>query len=134
MKIIRNKYLPFQGFRAINLFDILFVRGNANIDDITMNHETIHSKQYIETGLSFSILLLPLIFIGLWWLWLLLSVFAFYILYVVEWFIKFLIYKFDKHKAYKNTSFEREAYSNEKNLDYLDSRKWFAWVKYFKSK
>ncbi len=24
MKIIRNKYIPFKGFRAINLFGILF--------------------------------------------------------------------------------------------------------------
>jgi hypothetical protein len=29
-------------------------------------------------------------------------------------------------KEYKNISFEKEAYSNEDNLDYLKTRKWFA--------
>lgn len=128
----RNKYIPFQGYKAFFFCGILFVKNNAKINDVTMNHERIHSKQYVETGVTFSILLLPLIFIGLGWLWLLLSIFAFYILYVIEWFIKFIIYKFDKHKAYKNTSFEREAYSNEKNMGYLKSRKIFAWIKYIK--
>lgn len=132
MIIKRNKYIPWQGFKAIFLFGILFVRGDAKIDDITMNHETIHSKQYIETGLLSLLLLLPLLFNGLWWLWLLLSIFAFYIVYVAEWFIKSFIYKFAKNKAYRNTSFEREAYDNEDNLEYLEDRKLFAWVKYLK--
>lgn len=133
MKIIRNKYIPFKGFKAINLFGILFVRGNAKIDDVTMNHESVHSRQYVEVGILSLILLMPLVFNGLWWLWLLLSVFAFYILYVIEWFVKFIIYKLNTHKAYRNTSFEREAYSNEKDLGYLDNRKWFAWIKHLKN-
>ena len=132
MIIYRNKHIPVQGFKAFFCCGILFVRGNDKIDDVTMNHERIHSKQYVETGVTFAILLLPLIFIGLWWLWLTLSAFAFYILYVIEWFGKFIIYKFDNRKAYRNVSFEREAYSNEKDLSYLDNRKWFAWIKYIK--
>lgn len=36
MKIIRNKYIPFKGFRAINIFGVLFVRGNAKIDNVTI--------------------------------------------------------------------------------------------------
>ena len=133
MIIKRNKYIPFQGYKAIFLFGILFVKGDAKIDDVTMNHESVHSKQYVETGLLSLLLLLPLLFNGLWWLWLILSVFAFYILYVAEWFVKFIIYKLNTHKTYRNTSFEREAYSNEKNLNYLDSRKRFAWIKYIKN-
>ena len=43
----------------------------------------------------------------------------FYLIYVVEWIFK----------KYRNISFEREAYINEKNLDYLKSRKHFAWLK-----
>ena len=35
--------------------------------------------------------------------------------------------------AYRNISFEREAYSNEKDLSYLDNRKWFAWIRYIKN-
>ena len=132
MVIYRNKYIPFQGFRAINLFGILFVRGNAKIDDVSINHESVHSRQYVEVGILSLILLLPLVFNGLWWLWLILSVFAFYILYVIEWSVKLFVYKFDKRKAYRNVSFEREAYNNEKDLSYLDNRKLFAWIKYIK--
>ena len=47
MKIIRNNIIPFPGFKAINLFGVLFVKNNAKIDDVTINHEgytleTIH--------------------------------------------------------------------------------------------
>ena len=126
MKIYRNKHIPVQGFKAFFFCGILFVRGNAKIDDVTMNHERIHSKQYVETGITFAILLLPLIFIGLWWLWLTLSVFAFYILYVIEWFVKLFVYKFDNRKAYRNVSFEREAYANDGNVNYLNVRGKYA--------
>lgn len=43
----------------------------------------------------------------------------FYLIYLVEWIIK----------EYRNISFEREAYSNEENLDYLKTRKHYAWLK-----
>lgn len=40
-----------------------------------------------------------------------LLVIPFYIIYLIEWL------------SYKNISFEKEAYSNENNLDYLKTRK-----------
>lgn len=43
----------------------------------------------------------------------------FYMIYVIEWFFK----------GYENISLEKEAYNNENNLDYLKSRKHFAWIK-----
>ena len=48
MKIIRNNYIPFQGYKAINLFGILFVRGNARINEKTIRHEAIHTTQMKE--------------------------------------------------------------------------------------
>ncbi len=105
MKIIRNKYIPFQGYKAINLFGILFVRGNARISERTIRHEAIHTAQMKE-----------MLYIG------------FYLWYFIEWLIRL----FMKGNAYRNTSFEREAYSNEKDLRYLDNRKRFAWIKYIK--
>lgn len=42
-----------------------------------------------------------------------LLVIPFYIIYLIEWLFK----------SYKNISFEKEAYSNEDNLDYLKTRK-----------
>jgi hypothetical protein len=45
----------------------------------------------------------------------------FYILYVIE-----LIFK-----GYRNISFEKEAYQNEKNMNYVRERKLFGWLKYY---
>ena len=106
MKIIRNKYIPFQGYKAINLFGVLFVRGNAKISEVTLNHEKIHTAQMKEMLYIF-----------------------FYLWYVIEWFIRLFMIG----NAYRNISFEREAYSNEKDLNYLKSRKIFAWTKYLKN-
>lgn len=36
------------------------------------------------------------------------------------------------HKAYRNISFECEAYNMQRDLLYLDDRKHYAWVKYLK--
>ena len=70
-----------------------------------INHESIHIKQQEE------MLVLP-----------------FYIWYVTEWLIKVPIY-FSFQKAYYNISFEREAFDNDDNLSYLNSRKKYAWIK-----
>lgn len=46
----------------------------------------------------------------------------FYVVYLVE-----LIFK-----GYRNISFEREAYDNETNLEYLKTRKAYSWAKYWR--
>ena len=68
-----------------------------------INHESIHIKQQEE------LLILP-----------------FYLLYVTEWFVKLFFYG---KKSYYNISFEREAYDNDDNLSYLNTRKKYAWIK-----
>lgn len=40
----------------------------------------------------------------------------FYLIYLIEWLFK----------GYRNIFFEKEAYSNQNNLEYLKNRKWFA--------
>lgn len=102
MKIVRNKILPPKGFSAINLFGVLFCKPNARISDRLINHESIHTAQMKE------MLYIP-----------------FYLWYVTEWLIKL----FGKGNAYKNISFEREAYANQDNLNYLKTRKRYSWVK-----
>ncbi len=73
---------------------------------VLINHERIHLKQQQE------LLILP-----------------FYVPYAMEWLLGFLWYG-DSHKAYQNISFEREAYRNEFNLDYLSERRIFGFMKY----
>ena len=121
MKIIRNKFIPFPGYKAMNLFGILFVRGNAKIDEVTMNHESIHSRQFVELMVLFAVVT---VFIR-WWLPAL-APFAFYVWYVLEWLIRL----FMRGNAYRNISFEREAYTNEANPEYLKNMKWGSWLKY----
>lgn len=128
MKIIRNKYIPFPGYKAINLFGILFVRGNARIDEVTINHEKIHSEQYEEiTALSLFLLgIMGLIFGNLI---ILFSPFMYYALYVLEWLIRLIQFK-NSYMAYRNISFEREAYQKQEDMHYLKSRKFFSFLKY----
>lgn len=104
MKIIRNNILPFKGFSAINLFGVLFVRKNARLGEKTLNHERIHTAQWRE----------------LWYV-------GFLLWYLVEW-----IVRLPKGNAYRNISFEREAYANDDNFTYLETRRRFAFVKYMK--
>ena len=106
MKVIYNSIIPFKGYMAINLFGVLFVRKEYKgaIDDIDLNHEAIHTEQIKELFFIF-----------------------FYIIYVLEWLYRLLFTK-DRfsHMAYRNISFEKEAYNNESNLNYLQNRKSFA--------
>lgn len=104
MKIIYNNIIPFKGFLAVNLFGVLFVRGKQRsryISERVLNHERIHTAQMRELGYIF-----------------------FYILYFLEWIVRL----FMKGRAYKNISFEREAFENEENLNYIATRRpWAMW-------
>lgn len=101
MKTIYNKLIPFKGFSAINLFGVLFVRSEykGKLSKRVYNHEAIHTAQMKELGYI-----------------------LFYIIYFVEWFVRL----FMKGNAYRNISFEKEAYTNEQNFDYLKLRKHYA--------
>lgn len=104
MIIIRNRFLPPTPHHiAINLFGILFVKRNAHLTPALINHERIHTAQMRE-----------LIFI------------FFYILYIAEWLFRLVLCRGDYMSAYRNTSFEREAYLHDHNLSYLSKRPAFA--------
>lgn len=109
MKIIYSSFLPLKGFRAINLFGIIFARKEyAELDEYILNHESIHTRQMLE-----------LLFIG------------FYIWYILEWIANLIRYK-DRYFAYRNIGFEREAFANDNNLHYLKSKRWFSFAKYLR--
>ena len=101
MKVIYNSLIPFKGFKCVNLFGVLFVRHGCVMREEDFNHERIHTAQMKE-----------MLYVG------------FYLWYFVEWLIRL----FGKGNAYKNISFEKEAYSNEKNLNYLEMRQMYAWT------
>jgi len=103
----------------------------------TINHEKIHWKQQLEmmiTGAIMSIITgVVLMSLGIfaWWMLTLLvfPLLFFYLWYVIEWFLRIFI---NGNKAYISLSFEREAYDNDDNLNYLKTRKPYSWLKYMK--
>lgn len=102
MRVIRNRYIPFKGFKAINLLGVVFVREEAEMTDADFNHEAIHTAQMRELG-----------YIG------------FYLCYLVEWLWRMSEGR-SSQRAYHAISFEKEAYAHEEEPDYLASRKPFA--------
>jgi len=104
----------FMRIGGIALFPFVILREKYNSTDSfwvergkkTINHESIHFQQALE------LLVIP-----------------FYILYLLEWAVKLPFYG---AKAYDNISFEREAYGNDTNLDYLKTRKRYNWIKLIK--
>lgn len=74
----------------------------------TIIHENIHLKQQKEMFIVF-----------------------FYLWYGIEWLVRLIQYK-DSHEAYRNISFEREAYNNEYDDEYLSIRKFYEWIHYLR--
>ena len=42
MKVIKNKIIPFKGFKAITIWPFIFTR--SDLSNIDLNHEKIHGK------------------------------------------------------------------------------------------
>ena len=49
MKIIYNKLIPMKGYKAVNLFGVLFAREGARLTADDIRHEEIHTAQMRET-------------------------------------------------------------------------------------
>lgn len=107
MWLIVSKFWVPKGFSGITIFPFVFVRDKFWVESTSfVNHEKIHLRQQLE-----------------------LLVIFFFIWYGLEFLIRLVQHK-DLRKAYRNTSFEREAYANEQNVDYLKKRRWFSFINY----
>lgn len=109
MKIVKCSWFPPKGYAAIMLVWWLIVKTDAHVTSWFINHEEIHERQQKE------MLIIP-----------------FFVWYALEFIFRLIQYR-NWDKAYRNISFEREAYANEYNLDYLPTRKHFAWFNYLKT-
>lgn len=130
MKIITNKFIPFKGFGAMNILGLVFTRKKADeISITTKRHEQIHTMQQYEIMLASA--LVSLILCNIWasWWYLLVTIALPIALYVLVWLIELTLPPYDS--AYKDSLFEREAFANELNRDYLVTRPLFAWAKYW---
>lgn len=107
MILIASKYLVPKGYIGITLYPFIIVRERQLMHHaVLLNHERIHLRQQAE------LLILP-----------------FYIWYIIEYFIRLLMHR-NRTQAYKNISFEREAYANEGTADYLEHRPFWNFLKF----
>ena len=101
-----NRISLFMKVGGITLYPMIIIREGRRTSKL-INHESIHIVQQKELLLIF-----------------------FYIIYIAELLIGAVKYGSFK-ESYMNISFEKEAYANELNLNYLKSRKPYSFLKYF---
>ena len=100
------KYLVPKGYTAITIYPFIMLKHKRQKDDmILINHEKIHLRQQLE-----------------------LLVIGFYLWYFIEFLLRIIKFK-NWYRAYLNISFEREAYKNENDLNYLKSRSFWSFFK-----
>jgi hypothetical protein len=105
--IIVIRHFFYRSYVGLGLWPFIILRNQAlRQDKALINHERIHLRQQAELFLVF-----------------------FYLLYLLEWVLKSLYY-LDFYRAYRNISFEREAYLHENNLHYLRERRPYQGLKY----
>lgn len=107
MFIIVSKYLIPKGYRGITLFPFIILTSKLlKEDSVVINHEKIHIRQQLE------LLIIP-----------------FFIWYFFEFIFRYIKYN-NWNQAYRNISFEKEAYQNEGNFKYLRKRGLCQFLKY----
>ncbi len=105
--IVIFKHIIPKRYVGLTIYPFIFLRDkHLKSDQTLLNHEKIHLKQQVEL------------------LWI-----VFFIWYSVEYLTRLLQFK-NHYKAYKNISFEKEAYKNESDLHYLSKRKFYTFLKY----
>lgn len=107
---IVNRFIPFRTFAAVNIFGLIFVKKGILFTETDLRHELIHTRQMRE------LLFIP-----------------FYMVYFAEWLVRLVQYR-NPLRAYCNVSFEREAYENQSDKDYLKNRRLYAWCHYMRKK
>ncbi|MDG1714758.1 MAG: hypothetical protein P8H50_04660 [Lacinutrix sp.] len=105
--ILISKYLVPKGYLGITIYPFVLLKSKVLKSNIVLvNHEKIHLKQQLE------LLIIP-----------------FYVFYCVEFIFRLIQYR-KWYTAYTNISFEREAYTNQNDQDYLKSRSFWGFLKY----
>ena len=108
MIVIVFKYLTPKWVRGITLFPFIVLSEKSDRNNaVLLNHEKIHIRQQLE-----------------------MLVLLFFVIYLTEFLIGYVKYR-NWQLAYKNISFEREAYANEKDLCYLKQRPFWRFLKYY---
>lgn len=103
--IIVNKFAFAKRITGMTIFPFIFMRKDS-VNSAVLNHESIHIRQQLET-----------------------LIIGFYIMYLLFWLWNSITH-FLPGGAYYRIPFEKEAYLNETNPNYLKTRKPFSWFRY----
>lgn len=160
MRIISNKFIPFKGFGAMNILGLVFTRKPAcEITLVTKRHEQTHTYQQYELVMASALLALVLCNIfASWWYLLIIPVVPF-VIYILSFVLEMIVPPYHNAQilfdnececgkvkkigkwlrkvwldAYRDNCFEREAYMNDHDRNYLATRSLFAWVGYILKK
>lgn len=107
MFLVILPWLFTKNFRGLAIFPFIFLKEKELSSDlVVINHERIHLRQQLE-----------LLWVG------------FFLWYGIEFLIRWIQYG-NSMKAYFNISFEREAYAQESDLNYLKTRKFWSFASY----
>jgi len=108
MIVLVSRFFLRKKFTGMTLWPFVILRnGELKEDIILMNHERIHLRQQLE------LLVIP-----------------FFVFYGIEFLVRLFQYR-NRYEAYKNISFEREAYANEEDLPYLKRRSFWSFIGYY---
>ena len=100
------RIISFGFASGICLYPFVLIGKETELTEQLINHEKIHLKQQLET------FILP-----------------FYVWYFLEFLIRILKHR-NLETAYRNISFEREAFLYESEFEYLNNRKRYAWFRF----
>ncbi len=93
---------------GLTVFPFMFLKHKTlKGNRVLINHEKIHLRQQLE------LLIIP-----------------FFMIYILEYVVRLIQYR-NRQLAYRNISFECEAYINEKDLDYLKKEVFLEFYKVF---
>ena len=96
-----------KNFDGITIWPFVIVRHQVlQKDSVFLNHERIHLRQQIEMLIIF-----------------------FYLWYGLEFLIRWISYG-NRNIAYRNISFECEAYAFENQLHYIEKRTFWSFLKF----
>ena len=102
-------HVPWMRPAGMALFPFILIRERRfEYDPVLINHELIHFRQQLE------MLIIP-----------------FYLLYLVNYAFNLVKYR-DHYTAYRKMYYEREAYTNERDMKYLKKRKFWAFWGYLR--
>lgn len=107
MFVVVASWLFTKNFRGLAIFPFIILKENSLKSNSTLiNHEKIHIRQQLEL------------------LWVI-----FFVWYGIEFLVRLIQFK-NTYEAYQNISFEKEAYQNDTNLNYLKQRKFWKFAQY----